>query len=203
MIPLFYPPGNATDHFPVYEQAPERLAQLAKEAEEAENPLAAHYDSTREVRNKGAAFYRFSGDEEQRAQQMAELKAAREETEQTRQDLGAEDVRAGEVEGMRAGEGGRKVVSKAMEKRRRDLEERKRKIEEAKAKKKGGLGQPAEELASAKASPLPTVSASLDPFATLEARSQHPPRSQTSKQSTNADDFLANLEKEMLASSRS
>ena len=112
------------NHFPVYEPSAERVAQIAAEHAEENNPLNIHYDASQEVRAKGAGFYQFSGDEETRRAQMEELKMAREETEKTRQETGAVDVRPGEVEGMKdvSGNGGTVgVKSRAMEKRKREL----------------------------------------------------------------------------------
>ena len=64
-----------------------------------------HYDASREVRAKGAGFYQFSGDEETRKAQMAELKASRDETTKMRQGLGAEDIMPRQEEWMTAGDG--------------------------------------------------------------------------------------------------
>ncbi|KAF8656817.1 hypothetical protein AX16_002366 [Volvariella volvacea WC 439] len=134
---------NPVDHFPVYEPSTERLAEIAQEFSEENNPLNVHYDASREVRNKGAGFYQFSADEETRKAQMEELKAAREETEKARKEAGAIDIKPGEIEGMRDGEsvngdGDRLTTSapksRAMEKRKRELEER-RKLLDAKRKK--------------------------------------------------------------------
>lgn len=126
------------NHFPTYQPSEERMAEIAKTYAEENNPLGQHYDASKEVRAKGAGFYQFSGDEATRAAQMEELKASREETTKIRQELGAEDVKFGEVEGMRHGEGhgstGGVVVGRGVEKRKRELEER-RKLLEAKRKK--------------------------------------------------------------------
>ena len=113
------------------------MSEIAKAFAEENNPLGVHYDASREIRAKGAGFYQFSADEETRKAQMQELNALREETAKTRQELGAEDIRPGDIEGMRDGEalgttGATK--SRAMEKRKRELEERRNMIE-AKRKK--------------------------------------------------------------------
>lgn len=106
---------------------------------EENNPLNIHYDASSEVRAKGAGFYQFSGDEQTRKRQMEELKKAREETEQTRQEVGAHDVRPGEMEGMvlSSGDGNEHVPqkSRALEKRKRELEERRRLLEAKRRKK--------------------------------------------------------------------
>jgi DNA-binding transcriptional MerR regulator len=123
--------GNPVNHFPVYEPTAERVAQITEEYSEANNPLNVHYDATREVRAKGAGFYAFSADDETRKQQMEELKAARVETEEVRQETGALNVKPGEVEGMRDQS---TLRSRAMEKRKREIEERRR-ILDAKRRK--------------------------------------------------------------------
>lgn len=201
------------NHFPVYEPSAERVAQIAAEHAEENNPLNIHYDASQEVRAKGAGFYQFSGDEETRRAQMEELKMAREETEKTRQETGAIDVRPGEVEGMKdvSGNGGTVGKSRAMEKRKRELEER-RKLIDAKRRKVQG---DAEATPNSTLPSIPTPSTSkaepdtdkmtdtpfVDPFATLEAKSatnrgkgktKAPPASE-------ADAFLAQLEQDFLA----
>lgn len=154
-----------------------------------------HYDASTEVRAKGAGFYQFSGDEETRRRQMEELKAAREETEKTRQELGAEDIRPGQDEGMTAGSN---VKSRAMEKRKREIEER-RKLLEAKRKKiKLNEESPKYERSSLSQTNAPPSSVSLpqkappgstaiDPFAELE--SQAVPKGQ--KPQSTIDPFAA------------
>ncbi|PPR05748.1 hypothetical protein CVT24_006687 [Panaeolus cyanescens] len=128
---------NPVNHFPVYQPSEERLANIAKAEAESFAPLNVHYDASREVRAKGAGFYQFSGDEETRKLQMNQLNAAREETARTREELGAEDVRPGDIEGMRErGTALSNSQSKAIEKRKRDIEER-RKMIEAKRRKLG------------------------------------------------------------------
>lgn len=168
-----------------------------------------HYDASKEVRAKGAGFYQFSADEETRRKQMEELKTVREETEKTRQELGAEDIKPGE-EGMTA-EG---VQSRAMEKRKRELEER-RKLIEAKRKKPRVAGPGDEgvtplitssstQLKSGELRPVPERPSAVfvqDPFALLEAHatnSGHKKKGITAPD--DADAFLSNLENEFLAS---
>lgn len=127
--------GNPVNHFPIYQPSEERIAEIAKAHADENNPLGVHYDAAKEVRAKGAGFYQFSADEETRAAQMEELKASREETGRIRAELGAEDIRAGEVEGMKdIGSSTGAVKSRAMEKRKRELEER-RKLLESKRRK--------------------------------------------------------------------
>ena len=122
---------NPVNHFPIYQPSEQRIAEVEQKFSEANNPLNVHYDASTEVRAKGAGFYQFSGDEETRRRQMEELKSAREETEKTRHELRAEDIRPGQDEGMTAGSN---IKSRAMEKRKREIEER-RKLVEAKRKK--------------------------------------------------------------------
>lgn len=147
---------------------------------------------------------------------MEELRKAREDTEKTRAEVGAVDVRPGEVEGMvdteQAGEGvtegseglkGKEKVlaarSRAMEKRKRELEERKKLIEAKRRRVHSGGGD----------AQVPKPS-TVVPFAALESSS-------TSEASTNtkgkgkrgwdqkltdttvlaADDFLSQLEKDL------
>ena len=137
------------NHFPVFEPSSERIAALEKAAQEADKPLEEHYDASRDVRAKGAAFYAFSADEEARRREMEELRKAREETEAKRREMGAVDVKPGEVEGMapergegkaRDGKGKDVERSRALEKRKRELEERRKLVEAKRRKTKGGGG---------------------------------------------------------------
>ncbi|KAH0832948.1 hypothetical protein J3R83DRAFT_11920 [Lanmaoa asiatica] len=181
------------------------VSRLCKtELAEADNPLSSHYDASKEVRAKGAAFYQFSGDEDTRKQQMEELRAAREETKKTRDDLGAMDTRPGEVEGMRAESG--QTTSRALEKRKREIEQRRALLEAKRRKTKvvpegdGVTGQ-----ASSSVTP-PVTSVANDPFAALEKRadmstSRTPEVSETRSTKggySEADAFLAQLEQDML-----
>ncbi|KAI0635661.1 hypothetical protein C8Q77DRAFT_1216266 [Trametes polyzona] len=202
-------PHNPVNHFPVYEPSRERVEQIRAEYAEENNPLNVHYDATREVRAKGAGFYQFSGDEETRRQQMEELRKAREETERTRAEVGAEDVRPGEVEGMHPGGEASAVPAKsrAMEKRKREIEER-RKLLEAKRRKLGGK----DGAAASKATPVsgdeqktpaaPPSAAAADPFAALEALSGNKPeKNRATEPPVNAADaFLAQLEQDIMKS---
>jgi len=163
-----------------------------------------HYDASREVRAKGAGFYQFSGDEETRRAQMEELKMARDETGKVRQELGAVDVRPGEVEGMQS-VGGSGAGSRAMEKRKRELEER-RKLLDAKRRKvvtdTPGNGEDGPPTSPSTTKPVTFVSHSPDPFAALEATSIALPHSKGKAKApaSEADFFLAQLEKDFLAS---
>jgi len=164
---------------------------------EADTPLSSHYDASKEVRAKGAAFYQFSGDEEARKKQMEELKAARDETKKTREDLGATDVRPGEVEGMREDSGS---TSRALEKRKREIEER-RAILEAKRRKtkvtpegEVGSGQ-----SSSSVTPFVTFVAPEKKAAAPTPRTPEVPETRTTKGGySDADAFLAQLEQDIL-----
>ena len=168
---------NPVNHFPVYEPSAARVAEIEEGFLEENNPLNIHYDASKEVRAKGAGFYQFSADEETRQRQMEELKSAREETGKTRAEFGAVDLRPGEVEGMNvdAGAGGSTGRSAALEKRKRDLEER-RKLVNAKRRKKTG---------------------SPPPPPTKGGQTQD--RSSESVAWNPADDFLAQLEREIMS----
>lgn len=211
--------GDPVNHFPVYEPSEERIAEVGRKFSEENNPLNLHYDASKEVRTKGAGFYQFSADEVTRRKQMEELKAARDGTATTRQELGAEDIKPGE-EGM-AADG---VKSRAMEKRKRELEER-RKLIEAK-RKKPRVAAPSDETTALPAVPSPSpkgdlrpilsesptavgnsrAAATQDPFALLEARATDPRRKKKNKDNpthdipNETDTFLSKLEQEFLAS---
>ncbi|KAF9521681.1 hypothetical protein CPB83DRAFT_801267 [Crepidotus variabilis] len=211
---------NPENHYVIYQPSEERIAEVDKKFAEENNPLNIHYDASREVRAKGAGFYQFSGDEEQRRAQMEELKTAREETSKNRDELGAEDIRPGEDEGSLTSVSGAK--SRAMEKRKREIEERRKLLDEKRKKIK---------LSDSKAAAAPTPLASSqvvasrstssgpessnpstttsappsDPFAALEAQSAgvtiREGKAQKRQTSINATDaFLSQLEHEFLAS---
>jgi hypothetical protein len=147
---------NPVNHFPTYQPSEERIAEIAKAHAEENNPLGLHYDASKEIRAKGAGFYQFSADEETRLAQMEELKASREETTRIRQDIGAEDVRPGEVEGMREGDGsGTPAVgkSRAMEKRKREIDERMQ-ILEVKRRRLRGTDADSTPISNATSNPL-------------------------------------------------
>lgn len=202
---FFLVSDNPVGFFPVYEPSAERVKAVQDELAEADNPLSSHYDASNEVRAKGAAFYQFSGDEETRMKQMEELRAAREDTKKTREDLGATDIRPGEVEGMRQESG--QSTSRALEKRKREIEER-RALLEAKRKKtkvapeRDGNGVPGQ--ASSSMTPAPVTFVASDPFAALEKNaspSRTPEISETHSTKgaySDADAFLAQLEQDML-----
>ncbi|KAF8807029.1 hypothetical protein BYT27DRAFT_7100554 [Phlegmacium glaucopus] len=214
---------NPVNHFPTYQPSEERVAEIAKAFSEENNPLGVHYDASNEIRAKGAGFYQFSADEETRRAQMEELKASREETTKMRQELGAVDIKPGEVEGMRDGEAPGTtgtVKSRAMEKRKRELEER-RKMIEAKRKKPKLDGDAASRVNADAASETPSLPShsgaqpmevreanaaqptiSSDPFAALESQtlSSIKGKKKAIPVATEADTFLADLEQEFLGS---
>ncbi|KIJ67067.1 hypothetical protein HYDPIDRAFT_26474 [Hydnomerulius pinastri MD-312] len=195
---------NPVGFFPVYEPSAERLKAVEDELAEADNPLGAHYDASKEIRAKGAGFYQFSADEETRQQQMEELRSAREETKKTREDAGAVDVRPGEVEGMREEESG-SSRSRALEKRKREIENR-RALLEAKRKKVKTEDDPPAPIASSSSTAPPVTFTTDDPFAALEKQAarptSHTPKSTGSRTAkvgpADADAFLAQLEQDIL-----
>jgi hypothetical protein len=176
------------------------VAEIAEAHSEANNPLGVHYDATQEVRAKGAGFYQFSADEETRRQQMEELKAAREETEKTRQETGAMTLKPGEIEGMRD-EGGETVKSRAMEKRKLELEERRRLVDAKRRKvKDGGVHVPLSVGNQHSEPESPALKA--DPLAMLEIQTESKKgkgkEKAKAKTLTDADAFLAQLEHDIL-----
>ena len=201
------------------------MSEIEKAFAEENNPLGVHYDASREIRAKGAGFYQFSADEETRKAQMQELSALREETAKTRQELGAEDIKPGDIEGMRDGEAAGTTgatKSRAMEKRKRELEERRNMIE-AKRKKlnlklhDGATSKVDGNVASdslsthSGAQPMevksdvaqPTISS--DPFAALESQAllssiKGKKKAVSTTATTEVNTFLGDLEREFLGS---
>jgi hypothetical protein len=187
--------GNPVNFFPVYEPSSDRVAAIQAAAAEENNPLNQHYDASHEVRAKGAGFYQFSADEETRKKQMEELRQAREETERTRQELGAVDLKAGELEGMQ--EAPTALRSRALEKRRRELEER-RKAVEAKRRKLQIEDGPS---AAATQSPAPP-SAQSAPSEASTVVPTNPAAPRVDASSSAADSFLAALERDLAMNKR-
>lgn len=91
----------------MYEPTQEELQRRHREA--AGGPLVDRYDATKEIRAQGAAYYKFSQDEDERADQQAQLKARTEETRRARElaGLGENQLEgsAAAVEGCPASEG--------------------------------------------------------------------------------------------------
>lgn len=155
----------------------------------------------------GAGYYQFSADEETRRAQMDELRTAREETMQARQETGAVDIKAGEVEGMQANEIAR---SRAVEKRKREIEERRALIEAKRKKVKAEGTEEPRPLSAAEPMTQPAQNQTargvpVDPFIALEGYTA-PLKKEKAKKSkgepTEADTFLAQLEKDLLDSRR-
>lgn len=144
---------------------------------------------------------------------MEELKATRVETEQTRKEMGAVDVKPGEVEGMRFGEANTEGEaeglprSRATEKRKREIEER-RKLIEAKRRKvaeSASINRAGADSTSVEKSAINEVED--DPFSKVEnsavVRAVGKIASKRGKDNADvrqseADKFLADLEREML-----
>ena len=193
---------NPVNFFPVYEPSAERVKAVQDELAEANNPLSSHYDASQEVRAKGAAFYQFSGDEETRKRQMEELRGVRDETKKTREDLGAMDVRPGEVEGMREESG--QSTSRALEKRKREIEERRALLEAKRRKTKVTPEGDVNGVTGQSSSSVMFVAS--DPFVALEKKAVAPTsrtpeisETRTTKGGySEADAFLAQLEEEIL-----
>ncbi|KAJ6494780.1 hypothetical protein C8R47DRAFT_1213459 [Mycena vitilis] len=186
---------NPVGHFPVYQPSADRVAQIEKEQAEANHPLGVHYDAAAEVRARGAGFYQFSKDEEMRKAQMDELKSARNETERTRKEAGAVDIRPGEVEGMQDSDSAATGKSRAMEKRKRELEGRRKLLDAKRRKLTTGQGSSA---SSAVPEPAPTIftAVAADPFAALEIASTNNGNAKALPSDNDADKFLAQLAQE-------
>jgi hypothetical protein len=99
--------------FHVYEPSAEEL-EARRARLNLDIPLNKHFDSTAEIRNRGAGFMQLSADEEERKKQMEALKNEREETERKRAEL--------------------QIKGDAAMKREKELDERRRLIEEKKLK---------------------------------------------------------------------
>ena len=188
--------GNPVNFFPVYEPSSDCVAAIQAAAAEENNPLNTHYDASREVRAKGAGFYQFSADEETRKKQMEELRQARHETEVTRQELGAVDLKAGEVEGMQ--EAPTIVRNRAIEKRKRELEERRKLVEAKRRKLLNGNNSPA----AAATQPPASVPSSEPTVAVPTTKAKATASSKPDAASSAADNFLAALERDLAMNKR-
>jgi Domain of unknown function (DUF4078) len=191
--------GNPVNFFPVYEPSSDRVAAIQAAAAEENNPLNIHYDASGEVRAKGAGFYQFSADEETRKKQMEELRQVRNETEMTRQELGAVDLKAGEAEGMQ--DAPNALRNRAVEKRKRELEER-RKLVEAKRRKllPNGNNYPAAAAAAAATQPPASSAPSSEPIVAAPTKTTAAPNPNAA--SSAADNFLAALERDLAMNER-
>lgn len=155
-----------------------------------------HYDASREVRAKGAGFYQFSADEETRKQEMDGLRQARQETEKTRQELGAVDLKPGEAEGMQ--EAPNALRSRAIEKRRRELEERRKAVEAKRRKLQTGGGPSSAAATQSSPAPPPSEPTTVVPLRTSAAA----PDVDDDAPSSAADNFLAALERDLAMNKR-
>ncbi|KAH7873791.1 uncharacterized protein C8R40DRAFT_1048842 [Lentinula edodes] len=214
-----FPTGNAQilqNHFPTYQHTEDRITEIINEHSEENNPLEKHYDPNSEIRDRGAASYTFSTDEETRQARLNELKSRHLETDAIRKEMGAVDVLPGEIEGMQVPEVRSSV--KGSEKRKREMEER-RKMLDAKRKKVGTrtvIEEPQPDTVSASTSgtttslirnsQTPGLPQQVDPFSALESAtfSKPPPNKGKGKSSSqhDADEFLAQLGNEMLNKKR-
>ncbi|KAJ3755473.1 hypothetical protein EV360DRAFT_85880 [Lentinula raphanica] len=199
-------PQVLQNHFPTFQPDEERRTQIEKEYSEENRPLETHYDPNSEIRDRGAASYTFSGDAKTRQAIMEELKMSHVETEYIRKEMGAVDVRPGEVEGMQASEIG--SSARGTEKRKREMAKRQEALLDArrkKAKTTVNASQPGPDAtpptvksANLKQSP---VTKSVDPFAALESATSSPLARKHDKGKTDlpeADEFLAQLGNDML-----
>jgi len=184
---------NPVNFFPVYDPSSDRVAAIQAAAAEENNPLNIHYDASREVRAKGAGFYQFSADEETRKKQMEELQQARNETEMSRHELGAVDLKAGEVEGMQEAPG--PLRNRAIEKRKRELEERRKLVEAKRRKLLNGNNSPA-----AAATQPPASVPSSEPIVAVPTKATAAP--DPSAAPSAADNFLAALERDLAMNER-
>lgn len=192
------------NHFPVYEQSEETLAAIEKDYIEATKDPIQHYDASKDNRTIGAGFYKFSKDEEERMKEMEDLKRRREETVGRRKEEGVDVVQDGGVEeGVE-----RKITGKGMDKRKRELEER-RKALEAKRRKKNPdsilssvptpTPPPTNSSVTETSRPKTTTTATAStPSADLPPPPHLPSTKPPAFVTVAADDFLANLEADLL-----
>lgn len=81
--------GDTIQHqaFDLDEPRAAQMEELARKRDKSLTPPPEeHFDGNKEIRNKGTAFYHFSGDAEQRKQQMADLEQERAQTERVRKE---------------------------------------------------------------------------------------------------------------------
>ncbi|CAO1627485.1 unnamed protein product [Jaminaea pallidilutea] len=132
--------------FPVFARndVPRRLAE-----EEAANSADRHFDSQHEIRNRGAAFFRFDGGADGdggdgRQRQMDELMERRRETQRQR----------GEVDGSddQGSVGKARPADERLEQRRRFVAEKTRQLRQARGEEEEGQEANDERLTSQKAS---------------------------------------------------
>ena len=97
------------DYMPTFTVDEDKVREINEREDKVED---VHYDPTAEVRTRGVAHYTFSADNATRAEQMAALNTARDETELQRE-----------------------ATKKASEQRRAKIEERRREIQSKKRKR--------------------------------------------------------------------
>lgn len=170
---------NNPNYFPTFEPSAEKISEVEASLREDSNP-ATHYDATKEVRARGAAFYQFSTDEETRQVQMEELRKARKATEQIRE----ESTMTGEQESK-----------PGMEKRKRDIEERLKIIEAKRRRLQMSVSQP---LADSVAAPPPNAVDNTTPKKLVSRKPRQKPQSVPLSIPQSADEFLAAVEREMM-----
>ncbi|KAH9945244.1 uncharacterized protein BXZ73DRAFT_96234 [Epithele typhae] len=191
----------AATHFPTFEPSAERREAIQTELAESQKSPAHYYDSTLEVRTRGAGAYNLPLDKDERERALQSMADSRAETNLNREATGAITVKPGEVEGMVADGPKRK---RGQAERERAKEARKQEIKNYKKKRTKGPELDAVEhstapRASETTSPVPALGGPkvVDPFAALEAtvttdRMRGNPSSH-GKSSTEADAFLAGL----------
>ncbi|PNY24282.1 Uncharacterized protein TCAP_05781 [Tolypocladium capitatum] len=93
----------------------EMMDELARKRDRsATPPEMKHYDADKEIRSKGVGFYKFSKDEETRAQEMQSLKEERAQTEQEREaGNDHKEARRREIEQRRKDMGARRAQRQA------------------------------------------------------------------------------------------
>lgn len=106
------------------------MAELAKKRDRSLTPPPEeHYDARKEVRTRGTGFMQFSGEKDERDEQMRGLEGLRKETESVRGKVGQ----------------GSSARNEALEARKKIMEDRRRVVEEKRARRQaedflGGLG---------------------------------------------------------------
>ncbi|KAF8339995.1 uncharacterized protein EI90DRAFT_3117757 [Cantharellus anzutake] len=162
------------NYYPIYTPSEERVKEIEEKLAADTASPATHFDASRDNRARAAGFYQFSADEETRKQQMENLRKAREETQRKRAELGEYNEDDGEPSNPGTGSGDpleKPILSgRGIQKRKRDIEERRKAIEAKRRKKDGGTtNDPPNAQLSAPVPPLPERNAADDFLANLEA----------------------------------
>ncbi|POR34264.1 Uncharacterized protein TPAR_05533 [Tolypocladium paradoxum] len=107
--------GDAIQAMAFNPEDADKMAELARKRDRsATPPEMKHYDADKEIRSKGVGFYKFSKDEETRAQEMQSLKEARLQTEQEREARDDQkEARRREIEQRRKDMGARRAQRQA------------------------------------------------------------------------------------------